>query len=375
MSQAEVRAQALEVAAGWSPPDGPGSWQLTASLFRLIADHDPLLARLATLPAAALPALLGSAAICYLVRRERPESLARYFPEAGRPQPPLDQDFGPAARRYVESRLDQITALCREHRYQMNEVTRCTQIAAGIAAAVPDRSPMALVDLGTGAGLGLRLDRYQYEIGGRLSGPPDATLRLRSELRGERQPPPAQVPPIAARAGIDVSPVDLSDPAALAWLEACTPPEAAALTRLAVAVEVARQNPADVVTGDVVDELPAVLDRLPAGLPAVVVDAYLAVFLPSARLARLAEVMAAAARLRPVTWLSLDPLIPLGPAGRTSVQGLDLPEALIRDYAESGVFAVLGARTFGRGLAGHEPERGQLLARAHPSGRWMEWIA
>jgi hypothetical protein len=369
MSQAEVRAQALEVAAGWSPPDAPDSWELTASLFRLIAEHDRLLERLATLPAARLPALLGSAAICYLVRRERPEPLARYFPEAGQSQPPLDQDFGPAARHYVESRLDEIMAACSGHRYQMNEVARCTQIAAGIAAVVPDHNPVALVDLGTGAGLGLRLDRYQYDIGGRLSGPPDAGVRLSCALRGLRQPPPAQVPPIAARAGIEVSPVDLSDPAALAWLEACAPPEAGALTRLGAAVEVARRNPADVVTGDAVDGLPGVLDNLPAGLPAVVVDAYLAVFLPPARLARLTEIMAVAARTRPVTWLSLDPLIPLGSAGRNSVQGLDLPEALIRDYAGRGVFAVLGARRFDGSR-----DDGRLLARAHPSGRWMEWI-
>jgi hypothetical protein len=367
---AEVRAQALEVAAGWSPADAPASWGLTAALFRLIAGHDRLLQRLARLPADRLPALLASAAICYLIRRERPEPLAGYFPEAGQPQPPLDRNFGPAASHYVESRLDEIMVLCGERRYQMNEVARCTQIAAGIAATAAAGAPMALVDLGTGAGLGLQLDRYQYDIGGRRTGPPGAGLRLRCALRGDRQPLPAAVPPVEARIGIELNPVDLADPAALAWLKACTPPEAAALTRLTAAVEVASSHPAAVVPGDAVDELPGVLEGLPPRLPVVVVDAYLAVFLPADRRARLREIMACAARTRPVTWLSLDPLLPLGPAGRDSVQGLELPAPLIRDYAENGVFAVLAARTFD----GRE-DRGRLLARAHPSGQWMEWLA
>jgi hypothetical protein len=63
----DVRAQALEVAAGWSPPDAPESWRLTAALFLAIAGHDRLLAALAGLPAGRLPALLASAAISFLV--------------------------------------------------------------------------------------------------------------------------------------------------------------------------------------------------------------------------------------------------------------------------------------------------------------------
>jgi len=42
---------------------------------------------------------------------------------------------------------------------------------------------------------------------------------------------------------------------------------------------------------------------------------------------------------------------------------------LVRGYRQHGVFAVLGARTFHRGT-----DRGRLLARAHPSGQWVEWL-
>jgi hypothetical protein len=77
-----------------------------------------------------------------------------------------------------------------------------------------------------------------------------------------------------------------------------------------------------VIAGDVVDALPGVLASLDA--PRVIVTAYLAVFLP--------------------------------------------PEPLIDAYRRNGVFAVLGARTFDAGTGS-----ARLLARAHPSGRWVEW--
>jgi hypothetical protein len=368
-SVAEIRAQAEEVAAGWSAPGAPESWRLTAALFRVIAADDALLGRLAALPDR-LPALLASAAISFLVRRDRPAPLAGYFPEPGAPQPPFDDGFYPAAHGFVAARRRDILAVCQGRRYQMNEVARCAQIALGIAASSPGPEPIGLADLGTGAGFGLHLDRYRYQMGEQATGPAAAALRLDCAVRGPRQPPRPALPPIADRAGLDLHPIDVRDPAARCWLQACTPPEASALTRLAAAIEVTQQHPVPLVAGDVVDALPGLLDRFPPGQPLVVVDAYLAVFLPAGRRARLAAILAGAGRARPVTWLSLDPLVPLGPAGQHSVQGLPLPGWLVRDYQRSGVFAVLGARTFHRGA-----DHGQLLARAHPSGQWVEWLA
>ena len=47
----ELRAQALAMAQGWSPPRAPPSWRLTAALFEATAGQDDLLGRLAVLPA------------------------------------------------------------------------------------------------------------------------------------------------------------------------------------------------------------------------------------------------------------------------------------------------------------------------------------
>jgi hypothetical protein len=366
----EVRAQALEVAGGWAPSGAPESWRLTAALFEAIAADDELLEQLATLPPDRLPALLASAAVTFLVRRDRPVPLAGYFPGPGASQPRFDDGFFPAFRAFCAAHLTDIIEVCRSRRYQMSEVARCTQIVLGIAAAVGGSAdPVALVDLGTGAGLGLQLDRYRYRVGTGTYGPAAAGLSLACDVRGPITPPPAELPRIAARVGVDLDPVDLQDPAARAWLQACTPPEVSALSRLAAAVNIARRHPEPVIAGDVIDVLPGVLGSIPRQQRIIVVDAYMAVFLPEDRRARLAGILDQAGLGRPVTWLSLDPLVPLGPSGRDSVQGLPLPPALIRDY-QHGVFAVLGARTFdGAG------DRGRLLARAHPSGGWIQWLS
>lgn len=365
----ELRAQALAVARGWSPPGAPPSWRLTAALFEAIAVQDDLLDRLAALPADRLPALLASAAIAFLVRRDRPVPLAGYFPEPGAPQPRFDDRFFPAFRAFCTAHLDDIAKTCQDRRYQMNEVARCTQIALGIAAAsTASAGAVALVDLGTGAGLGLQVDRYQYQVGTATYGPDEAGLTLACEVRGPIPPPAADLPPISVRVGVDLDPVDLADPTARAWLSACAPPEASALSRLAAAVDITRLYPARIVAGDAVDVLPRVLSGIHSQR-IIVTDAYTAVFLPPQRRAELAGVLAEAAQARPITWVSLDPLVPLGPAGHDSVQGLALPPTLIRDYQQGGVFAVLGARTFDAAS-----DHGHLLGRAHPSGAWIEWL-
>ena len=87
-------------------------------------------------------------------------------PGPGASQPRFDDGFFPAFRAFCAAHLTDIIEVCRSRRYQMSEVARCTQIVLGIAAAAGGSAdPVALVDLGTGAGFGLQLDRYRYRVG------------------------------------------------------------------------------------------------------------------------------------------------------------------------------------------------------------------
>jgi hypothetical protein len=366
--RAHVRDQALGIADGWSPPDAPASWALTAELFRAIAQEDALLDLAAAVPADRLPPLLLSAALRYLVTRDAPAPLAGYFPTAGSGQPPLDAGFRPALVAFAAEHADEIAALCGAHRYQMNEVGRSADVLAVLAEIGPDR-PVALVDLGTGAGLGLHLDRYRYRFtagsGDVVVGDPDSPLELTVAVYGD-PPTPASVPRIAARAGIDVEPLDLDDADVRAWLAACIPPETGAVDRFAAATTIARAHPGRLVRGDLVETVAAVCAEIPADALLVLVDTYVHVFLPDDERARFRALLP---RLgRDLEWISVDPLVPLGPEGRESVQDLPVPDRAI-EACRAGVTGVVGRLSVRDGKVS-----GRVLGLAHPGAAWLEWL-
>ncbi|MGY1592247.1 DUF2332 domain-containing protein [Geodermatophilus sp. SYSU D00708] len=368
--RATVAEQARSIAAAWSPPDAPPSWWLTAATFTAIAEDDELLDLAAAIPLDRLPPLLLSAAMRYLLADE---PLAAYYPRPGGTQPPEDDGFRPALRAFARAHAPALDELCRRHRYQMNEVGRCLDLLPALATiAADDPRPLALVDLGTGAGLTLNLDRYRYTYrlpdGATIdAGDSHSPVHLSCTVRGASKPP-AELPAVAHRLGVDVEPLDLTDPGTARWLAACVPPEADAVTRFAAAVDVAREHPAPTLRGDLVDVLPTVVDQVPSDALLCLVDTYVHVFLPPERLASFRE---ASTNLgRDVEWISVDPLIPLGPAATGTVQGLDVPPEWLRDNRDGGVFGVIG-RVSVRDGKRHQA----VLGRAHPGAAWLEWTA
>jgi len=370
-----VATQARAIAAAWSPVDAPSTWWLTAQMFTAIAEDEVLLDLAAAVPLDRLPSLLLSAAIRLRVTQCAPEPLAGYFPGPDGPQPPPDRGFRSALHEFVLAERDALARLCGEHRYQMNEVGRCLDVLPALATvAAADPRPLALVDVGTGAGLGLQLDRYRYDYllpGGTALGTGDdaSPVRLVCAVRGGSPPVPSTPPVVAHRVGIDVEPLDLADPATAQWLAACVPPEAGAVARFAAAVDVARAHPAAVVRGDLLDVLPGVVADMPADALLCLVDTYVHVFLPPDHLARFHDLVDRIGRDRDVEWISVDPLVPLGPTASASVQGLDVPEEWVRDNRAGGVFGVIGRVSVRDGV-----RSGMVLGRAHPGSAWLEWV-
>jgi hypothetical protein len=374
--RAEVVDQARAVAAAWSPPGAPESWWLTAETFTAIAEDDVLLDLAIEVPADRLPPLLLSAAITLLVTEREPAPLAGYYPRPGGPQPPRDDGFRPALHAFARAEGDAVRRLCGLHRYQMNEVGRCADVLPALAlVSADDPRPLALVDLGTGAGLGLHLDRYGYTYalpdGHRLvAGDAASPVALSCEVRAGRPPVSGGLPSIGSRIGVDSEPLDLADPATAAWLAACVPPEAGAVTRFAAAAAVARAHPVRTVRGDVVDVLAQVAAEVPDDELLCLVDTYVHVFLPPPELARFVALVHEIGRGRDVEWISVDPLVPLGPHATGTVQGLPVPRGWLDDNRDGGVFGVVGRL----GIRDGRPS-GTLLGRAHPGSAWLEWTA
>jgi hypothetical protein len=365
--------QALEIARGWSVPDAPASWELTARIFSLLADDDDLLALAVQVPPDRLPALLFCAAARHLVTELAPPELARYFPTGGDSQPTLDAGFDPAFRSFCLHHRSEILTLCRRHRYQMNEVARSTQVAlaVGLVSSRHPGSKIALIDIGTGSGLGLHIDRYGYRLSdGRHFGDHASPLQLLTVIEGALEPPiPFTLPPISMRIGIDVDPIDLADPDARRWVRSCVPPEAESLSRFDRAVAIAVAHRQTLRRGDAIELLPDLLAQVPSDHLTIAVDAFTAVFFSDEQRARFRDILADHSRARDLDWISLDPLIPVGTAGRYSVQELPVDEELVQQYQQGGVFGLLSVLSFRRGR-----QSGRLLARAHPSGTRMTWL-
>lgn len=171
---------------------------------------------------------------------------------------------------WVREHVELVVQELRARRIQTNEVLRCAALLPALAL-LP--GPLALVEVGASAGLNLLLDRYRYRwigAGGVTELGSGTGPVLECTVRG-RVPLPGAMPRIAWRAGLDVAPVDPTDPDARAWLRALVWPEHTdRAERLAAALDLAVADPPEVVPGDLVDDLPALLDRVPAGLTTVV---------------------------------------------------------------------------------------------------------
>lgn len=364
------------VAAAWSPTGAPPSWRLTAAQFEILRDDPELLAIAATIPPDRLPPLLFSAAANFLVRTLDPDPLRDWFPRVGAPQPPLGRGFVGEYRAFCLDHRDRLTELCAVHRYQMNEVGRCADVVPALAPAIRDGRQIILVDVGTGAGLALHLDRYRYVYRGPEAqviaiGPDDADVVIETEVRGPLAPPVAATPPVVVgRFGIDIEPLDLSDPGVLAWLSACVPQEIGAVTRFHQAAGVAIANPVELLRGDAIVAVPELLGRIPDGPLVCLMDTYVHVFFQADELRRFRDLVDLAGAERDLDWVSIDPLVPMGRQATASVLGIPVPPELIARNRSAGIFGVVGRLCY-RG--GHRT--GALMGLAHPGAAWLEWLA
>jgi hypothetical protein len=176
----------------------------------------------------------------------------------------LDREAG-FLRRYVA-----------EVEIQTNEVQRAwallpcfLELARWSEAQVFD-----LVEIGTSAGLLLFWDRYHYRYAAGNWGPDAAALELGGEERGRVPSELLRVmPQVRRRVGIDRNPLDLRDPADLSLLKSFVwAGQEDRLARLDAAAEALRDDPPELVRGDLVELLPPELARRDDGALMVVLN-------------------------------------------------------------------------------------------------------
>jgi hypothetical protein len=165
---------------------------------------------------------------------------------------------------YTVANWPAIEAEMRTRATQTNEAGRCA-VLLPVLATLPQ--PLALLEVGASAGLCLYPDRYAYRYGDHTVGTGEPIL----ECTATGMTPPARLPEVVWRAGLDLNPLDVTNPADVAWLDSLIWPELThRRARLRAAAGVAAAEPPLLVRGDLVDDLPSLAAQAPAGATLVV---------------------------------------------------------------------------------------------------------
>ncbi len=190
---------------------------------------------------------------------------------------------------------------------QTNDVRRSAALMAGAAVAHEFFDlPVWLSDLGASGGLNLMWDHFALQLPEARIGVCSPALTLAPDWDGPL--PPLTLPHIHDRAGVDLNPLDLSDPEDLLRLTAFLwpdQPERMALTHAAAAVA-----NASVARGDAIDWLEERLKAAPEGCLHLVQHTVAWQYFPAETQTRGALLMetagANATDSRPLAWLSME---------------------------------------------------------------------
>jgi hypothetical protein len=337
----------------------------------LAGDDEAAELLLAARPGQARP-VLWFAALHDLVLRHPDLPAARWYASVvGREHLPSGDPW-PEVRATVLEHRDELTRLMATRSTQTNEVNRSVYLAVGLALAAAagtsrdeETAPIALVELGSSAGLLLGVDRYDIELEGG-SGPvqlgrPGSPVVCRGVDRSQPPLGGLQVPRIEGRAGVDLHPVRLDDVEGVRWLTACLWPDVPGrVERFVAARDLMHAEPPQVTPGDMVDLNPgAVASARASSHP----DAHVVVFSswaltyvsPERRSDLEANLARLSSEVTELSWLTAEP------AG--CAPGVELPAPV-----GGGGTTILGLRQWRDG----RERPATALGTCHPHGEWLD---
>jgi hypothetical protein len=190
-------------------------------------------------------------------------------------------------------------------RVQTNEPRRCWWLVPCFLEVVrrTGADVFDCVELGCSAGLNLLWDRYGYEYS---FGAFDGSPLFGGEERG-RPVPVGSLPRVRSRVGVDLAPPDLlSDEGVRLVKSFVWADQKQRLADLDAAIEVWRRDPPEIVVGDMIEELPALLGRRRDDAPLVVWQTAALNYLPQEGQGRVRELIADAGVQFVETWQPQD---------------------------------------------------------------------
>lgn len=186
---------------------------------------------------------------------------------------------------------------------QTNEVQRAWGLLP-VFLSVADGRPFDLLELGPSGGLNLVWDHYGYRYSSGVWG--NGPLELSGD---DRVSPPAELlrrgVSVERRRGIDLNPVDVTTEVGARLLQAFVwPDQTVRLERLRRAIDVLRGDPPELIKGDYVEQLPALLRDRREGTHLVVFQTASTMYLEADGAERLRAALHEAAREEPLTYIS-----------------------------------------------------------------------
>jgi hypothetical protein len=277
------------------------------------------------------------------------------------------RDGDAAADAAVDALLrmtDSVVALAVRRKTRANETGRCAVLypATAEAARRVGANAVGLIDVGCSAGLNLNVDRVGITYSnGQSLGDPSSPVQLSASAVGNRPIPTRAMPEVVARIGIDLDPVDVTDPDNARWLRACLwpdhPDQPQRVARLEAEMALAAADPPLLLEGDAIELLPDAFARVPAdALPVVITTWALSQFPLESRL-RFLYRLDEAATGRPVAWVSAEGV---GVAPTIPTFG---------DRRASG-HSIIGLAVFGQSAL-----HAEAIGRCWSQGRLLAWLA
>ncbi|QWH18139.1 DUF2332 domain-containing protein [Bacillus mycoides] len=208
--------------------------------------------------------LLG--AVHYLLLKGKDHHLKTYYSSlVENAKTNLDKAFE-QFKDFCNEYREEIITLLQTKLVQTNEVRRCAYLYPSFCYIFNKvNKPLALIEIGTSAGLQLFWDQYRYSYGTEeVFGNTQSNVYLQSVIKGKKKPSfLKQSPPVVERIGLDLHVNDLNDEEGYLWLRALIWPEhKERLELFDQAASLVKNESVRLIEGDGVELLPSIIEQI-----------------------------------------------------------------------------------------------------------------
>ena len=205
-------------------------------------------------------------AVHYLLLKGREHPLKDYYPSiVGTPK--TYKDSFPVFKDFCLNYQKEIEVILKMKLVQTNEVRRCSYLYPAFCIIYElAKKPLALIEIGTSAGLQLYWDKYSYSYGkDDLYGNVDSELPITAEIKGANMPFLLKTaPPVTSRIGFDLQTIDTHDEEEELWLKSLIWPEHnERLFLFDKALHYRKEASLNIINGDGVSLLPQYVEAIP----------------------------------------------------------------------------------------------------------------